>query len=216
MSAGLRAACVVAAVAGGGLAHADRYEATIAVRPVGALARVDDTGVAAAATVPSAGLAAGMSWGVRNWLDLGGELAALDLAEARYDGAMATVFGQPQSGRLSRTTRLAQLRGTATLRLGVGWVPTFQLALGAGGRQRSAAQLRLSSLGGATVPPDGEAAEVTGDLVAAVRIGLDHRVTRHWSAGISVGATHCLGLGAPDLQIFDASVGVAYTWYPLW
>jgi hypothetical protein len=194
-------------------AHADRYEATIRVRPEGGLARVDETGASSPAVVGGGGVAAGLSWGVRNWLDLGGELAAVALAEARYDGASARVFDVEYQGELWRTTRLAQLRGTATLRLGVGWVPTIQLALGVGGRQRTAARFAYSS---AIVMPDGGDAELVLDAVAGLRVGLDHRLTRRWTMGLSAGATACLGIGAPDLQFFDASLSLAYTWYPLW
>jgi hypothetical protein len=115
-------------------ACADRYEASASVRPEGALARVDEAGARAPVMVAGGGLSAGLSWGVRNWLDVGGELAALALAEARYEGATADVSGTPQMGELSRMTRLAQLRGTATLRLGVGWVPMVRVVAGAGVR----------------------------------------------------------------------------------
>jgi hypothetical protein len=123
-------------------ARADRYEASIAVRPGGQLARIADRGTGARATVPGAGLAGGPSWGVRNWLDLGGELAASFFAEARYELATLPVGANPRTGRLSRRTRIVQLRGLATLRLGVGWIPTIQLLAGAGARQRSAARLQ--------------------------------------------------------------------------
>lgn len=194
-------------------ARADRYEATISVRPEGVLARVDEAGASAPAVVGGGGLAAGLSWGVRNWLDLGGELAAVSLLEARYDGASARVFDVEHMGELSRTTRLAQLRGVATLRLGVGWVPTIQVALGVGGRQRTAARFAYDT---AVVMPDDGEAELALDAVAGLRLGLAHRLTRRWSLGLSAGATACFGIGAPDLQFFDASLSLGYTWYPLW
>lgn len=212
----LRTALVLAAaITAAAPAHADRYEATIAVRPAGVLASVDDAGVAEPVMVGGGGAAGGLSWGVRNWIDLGGEVAVLGLREARYDDATLPVAGNDMPGELARTTRLAQLRATATFRFGVGWVPTVQLALGAGGRVRSAARFRVPSAT-APVTPDGQDAELAFDAVAAVRLGLDHRLTRRWTIGVSAGATHCLGLGAPDIQVFDASLAVAYTWYPLW
>ena len=194
-------------------AHADRYEATVTVRPEGVLARVDEAGALAPVVVGGGGVSAGLSWGVRNWLDVGGELAALTLVEARYEGATATVFGVPRMGELSRTSRLAQARAVARLRLGVGWVPAVQLALGVGGRQRSAASLAYDS---AVVAPDGGERELALDAVAGIRLGLDHRITRRWSLGLSAGATACIGIGAPDLQVFDASLSLGYSWYPLW
>jgi len=206
-------ALLAVALASTSVAHADRYEATISVRPEGVLARVDDVGTRTPAMVAGGGLAAGLSWGMRNWLDLGAELAAVSLTRARYDGATADVFGVPQMGELSRTTRLAQLRGVATLRLGVGWVPVVRLAIGVGGRQRTAARF---AYGSAIVIPDGDEAEIGLDVVVGLRLGLEHRVTRRWSVGLSAGATECLGIGAPDLQLFDAQLSLGYTWYPLW
>ncbi len=199
-------------------ARADRHEATIALRPSGQVARIADRGTDERVIVPGAGFAGGVSWGVRNWLDVGGELAAGSFGEATYELATLPVGTNPRSGRLSRRTRTAQLRALATVRLGVGWVPTIQLAVGAGARQRSAAELRgqVSQME-LLLDPDGEDREVTVDLVTGVRLGLDHRLTRNWTIGASVGAAHCFGFGAPDLQLADATISVAYTWYPvLW
>lgn len=39
---------------------------------------------------------------------------------------------------------------------------------------------------------------------------------RRLTIGVSVGVTECLGPGAPDVQLLDASLTLAYTWYPLW
>ncbi len=198
-------------------ARADRFEAAIAVRPTGGYARVAEAGADVPATVRSAGLAGGLSWGVRNWLDLGGELAASALGEATYDRAMVTVDDSPMAGPLRRMTRTAQLRGVATLRLGVAWVPTVQLAIGAGARQRSSALLRGRSVQGETIyVPDGQEAGVTLDLVAAVRVGIEHRLTPSWTVGLSVGASQAFGIGTPDLQLAEASFTLARVWYPGW
>ena len=110
-----------------------------------------------------------------------------------------------------------QLRGLATLRLGVHWAPTIQLAAGVGARQRSAARLRTEvSQMQLVLVPDGEDAEVTLDLVAALRIGLERRLNRRWTLGASVGAAHCLGIGAPDMQSADVTISISYNWYHLW
>jgi hypothetical protein len=198
-------------------ARADRFEAAIAVRPTGGYARVGEAGTDVPATVRSAGLAAGLSWGVRNWLDLGGELAASALGEATYARAMVTVDDSPMAGPLERMTRIAQLRGVATLRLGVAWVPTVQLAVGAGARWRSSGLLRGQSVRGETIyVPDGQEAALTLDLVASVRVGLERRLTPSWTVGLSVGASQAFGLGAPDLQLVEASFTLARVWYPGW
>jgi hypothetical protein len=198
-------------------AHADRHEASIAVRPGGQLARIADRGTGERAVVPGGGLAGGLSWGVRNWLDLGGELAVSSFGEATYELATLPVGANPRTGSLSRRTRTMQLRGLATLRLGVGWVPTIQLAAGAGARQRSAARLRTSaSQMPLVLVPDGEDAALALDLIAALRIGLDRRLTRRWTIGASVGAAHCFGVGTPDMQVADATISISYNWYHLW
>lgn len=211
------AACAALMLGSAPGARADRFEATLALRPTGGYARVAEAGADAPAMVRSAGIAGGLSWGVRNWLDLGGELAASALGEATYDRAMVLVDDSPMAGPLKRMTRIAQLRGVATLRLGVAWVPTVQLAVGAGARQRSSALLRGESVRGETIyVPDGQEAGVTLDLVAAVRVGLEHRLTPSWTIGLSVGASQAFGLGTPDLQLADASFTLARVWYPGW
>jgi hypothetical protein len=214
---GLCAAALAAALGAARQARADRYEASIAIRPAGQLARIADRGTTDRALVPGASLAGGLSWGVRNWLDVGGELAAASFGEATYELATLPVAANPRAGTLARRTRIAQLRGLATLRLGVGWIPTVQLAAGAGARQRSAARLQTQAPQGVLVlVPDGEEAELALDLVTALRIGLDHRMTRHWTIGASVGAAHCFGVGTPDLQLADAVISISYNWYHLW
>lgn len=198
-------------------ARADRHEASLSVRPAGQLAQIAHRGTDERAGVAGAGFAGGLSFGVRNWLDVGGELAASAFGEASYGMATLPVEANPRAGVLSRRTQAVHVRGLATLRLGVGWVPSIQLAAGAGVRQRSAAWLR-TRVGQAELElvPDGEDAARTLDLVAGLRLGLDHRLTRHWTIGASVGATHCLGVGAPDLQYADAAISASYNWYHLW
>jgi hypothetical protein len=198
-------------------AHADRYEAEIAVRPAGEIARIAERGTGELAVVRGEGGAGGLNWGFRNWLNVGGELAVSAFEQASYQLVTLPVGANPRTGSLSRRTQTMQLRGLATLRLGVGWVPTIQLAAGLGARRRSAAQLRTEAGQQLLVfVPDGEGAELSLDLVAGVRIGLDRRLTRHWTIGASVGGTHCLGVAEPDMQFADASISISYNWYQLW
>jgi hypothetical protein len=51
---------------------------------------------------------------------VGAELGVAGFTQATYDAAKVTIMGVPTSGRVTRTTRLAQLHAGATLRLGVG------------------------------------------------------------------------------------------------
>lgn len=197
-------------------AHADRYELTIGIRPTRGTARIDESGTDERAEVRSRGLAGGASWGVRDWLDLGGELVVADFDEASYRMATLPVSVNPLSGPLKRSSRHAQLRGVATLRLGVAWVPFVQLALGAGARHRFTALLYgPTSQGERWLIPDGQRQEVTIDLVAGVRAGLERRLTPHWTAGVSAAAAQSIGLFTPDLQTTDVTLSLSYTWYPL-
>src|SRR6185503_19380607 len=86
-------------------ARADRYEASIAVRPAGQLARIAESGTGELAVVPGGGLAGSLSGGVRNWLDLGGELAVSSFGEASYELATLPVSANPRTGSLSRRTQ---------------------------------------------------------------------------------------------------------------
>lgn len=200
------------------VARADRHEATIAVRPIAEVARFADRGTDERAVAAGGGVAAGLRWGVRDWLDIGGELAASTFAKAAHDAATVPVLGIERTGTLTRTTRSAQLQATATVRLGVGWVPTIQLALGGGGRYRSAARLRREAPNGdlSVSDPDGEESEITIDVVASLRLGIDHRLTPRWTIGASIGASQCFGVGAPDMQVADAAFSLSYSWYPSW
>jgi hypothetical protein len=166
--------------------------------------------------VESRGLAGGASFGVRDWLDLGGELVIADFEEARYDVATLPVSVNLFSGQLKRSSRIAQLRGTATFRFGVTWVPFVQLAVGAGAHHRFTALLYLRTVQGPRwVIPDGQRQEVALDIVTALRAGLERRLTPHWTAGISAAVSHAVGVFTPDLQTADVSVSLSYTWYPL-
>src|SRR5262245_10020822 len=92
-------------------ARADRYEASIAIRPAGQIARIADRGTGELAVVPGGGFAGGLSWGLRNWLDLGGELAVSSFGEASYELATLPIGANPRTGNLSRRTGTMQLRG---------------------------------------------------------------------------------------------------------
>ena len=119
-------------------------------------------------------------------------------------------------GRLTRTTRLVQLRAGATLRLGVAWIPLVGLGLGFGSRALTAATLRGDAHARSfVVTPDGMAAGYAIDVLASVRVGMVHRLDRRWSVGLDAEATHAIGFTTPSLDMMSAAVSVSYTWYPL-
>ena len=194
-------------------ASADRYEAVISARPIGTLAQLEDDGGGATASVAGGGFAGSVGYGLRNWLDLTAELGATVLGQARHPGTTLPLSGTPQMGELVRTTRLGHATVGATLRLGVSWVPFVHGALGVGFRQRSAASLRTTV---GEFAPDDQGSELTLDVIAALRVGLEHRLTRRITVGVSAGVTERLGLGAPSLVQLEASVALAYVWYPNW
>jgi hypothetical protein len=200
--------------------RADRYEATVVVRPTGTVARVAEDvgsdGSPVVASVYGGGLDVGMSYGLRNWLDVGGELGVAGFTHATYDPAAIGLMGSAVTGRIERTTRAAQLRGGATLRLGVGWVPVLYLGLGVGVRQRTDGTLVHDDQGHVYgVAADGMAAGVSFDVVMAVRAGLEHRLDRRWTVGVDASASHAIGIGSPPLDVISAGVSLSYTWYPV-
>jgi hypothetical protein len=216
LASGAAALVLALALAWSPPARADRYEVTLWLRPTSGVARVADSGTEERDTVESRGLAAGASFGVRDWLDLGGELVAADFEEAQYALATLPVSVNLFSGPLKRSSRIAQARGVATFRFGVKWVPTIQLALGAGARHRFTALLFVRTAQGPRwVIPDDQRQEVTVDIVTAVRAGFERRLTPHWTAGISAAVSQSIGIFAPDVQTADVSVSLSYTWYPL-
>ena len=202
-------------------AAADRYEASVTVRPVGAIGRIteragDVRGGEAVVSRNGGGGEVGLNYGVRNWLDVGGEVVGAAFAQAIYDPVAVTVAGSPAMGHLTRTTRLVQLRAGATLRLGVGWVPTVHLGLGIGGRVLSAGVLHDEEHARTfVVTPDGMSEGVAMEVLACARIGFEHRLDRRWSVGLDAEASYAVGVGTPPLEVAAAGVSLAYTWYPL-
>lgn len=215
---GLLATAVLALVlAAPGTAYADRHEVTLAIRPTLGSARIRDAGTDQLAEVRSRGMAASATLGVRDWLDVGAELVAGYFDEASYEMAVLPVSTAALAGRLKRTSNTAQLRGVATLRLGVRWVPFVQLGLGLGARYRTTAQLCAPTTQGRRwLIPDGQREEVSLDLVTGLRAGLERRLTVHWTAGVSGAVAHSFGVFRPDFQTSDVAISLSYSWYPQW
>lgn len=197
-------------------ARADRYEATLAIRPTRGSARIWEAGTDERVEVRSRGFAASASLGARDWLDLGGELVLGYFDEASYQMATLPISANPFSGPLKRKSNTVQLRGVATFRVGVGWVPFVQLALGLGARYRTTALLYgPTAQGERWLIPDHQREEVTLDLVTGARAGLERRITAHWTAGVSAAVAHSFGVFRPDLQTSDITLSLSYSWYPL-
>jgi len=199
---------VLAAVCAASTAHADRYEASIDVHPLGGLAAVADAGTSA--TVPYGGLAGRLTYGLRHWLALDGELAFAQLATARYDDVMLSIDGgRPMPGSLERRARFGRASVGTTLRLGVAVIPTLYVGFGAQGRWRDDGRM-------GRYVPDGYDRALSLDLTATARAGLDLRLDRRWIVGVAVGATHAFPIGAPGLDVVEGTASLSYYWYPNW
>ena len=194
------------------LAHAEEYEAEMRATVVAGAARVAEDVDTPAEVVPAAGLAGMLGYGLRDSLTIEGELAITALTTARYPDALVRFDGGENRGPTERITRTARLSGGATLRLGVAWIPTVHAGLGIQARWRTAAVF----LPRADQVPNGMDTDVSLDLTATIRVGLDRRINRRWMVGASVGVTHAVPLGAPAFDLFDVHLSASYVWYPLW
>jgi hypothetical protein len=173
---------------------------------------VREAGTSEPAKVGSRSVAASASLAVRHWLDLGGELGATYLDEARYPSATLPIGAEMLSGPLRRSTNTAQLRSLATLRLGNVWMPVLQLSLGLGARFRSRAIMFVpTEQGSFWLPPDDQGAEVSLDLVTGLRAGFERRITLHWTAGLTAATAHVFGLSRPDLRMSDVAFSLSYS-----
>jgi hypothetical protein len=202
-------------------AMADRYEATVAVRPLAGHGRIAENAIHAprdaSASSYGGGGALTAGYGVRNWLDVGAELSAAGFGEVTYDESQVTVMGIRSAGRVTRASRFVQFHMGPTVRLGVAWVPTVYLGVGVSARVPTTATLvRDGRNDPITLVPDGMAAGVQLDACAAARVGFEHRLTPRWSAGVAAGATRTLGFTASPMQVIWAGLSVSYTWYPGW
>lgn len=190
-------------------ARADEYETAIKAQLTGGLARLAEDG-ATADTVPAAGFAAQVSYGLRNWIDLDATVAGNALGTAHFNLTEYRVAGtRMEDGTVARNARAVRLTAGATVRGGVAWIPTFSLGAGAQARWRS------DVVGtGLTTTPDGYDESITADIIAAGRIGLDHRFGRHWVLGASIGVVHAFPIGAPAFDVVEGALSLSCYWYP--
>jgi hypothetical protein len=193
-------------------AAADEYETSVDLHLTAGAARVGEEGARDAVTVPWGGVVARMSYGLRDWLAVHGELAFSQLDTARFDDVTVTLEGGGvMTGPLERVTRAGGGLAGVSVRLGVVFVPVVEASAGLQARWRSAAVfVPLHAV------PDGHAEEVSLDLVLAARVGLDYRINRRWIAGVRVGGLHAVAVGAPAFDAAEVTATIAYTWYRRW
>lgn len=192
-------------------ARGDEHEAELGAFATGGMARVAEKGARDADTVPTVGVGARLSYGVRDWLAVEGHVSIANLGQAEYqDMTVSIAGGASRDGDLTRTTRTVRAVGGAQFRGGVAWVPTAFLGAGMQGRWQGAAA--FSATGGT---PDGYDDTLAIDVVATARVGLDRRLGRRWVVGAAVGVTHAFPLGGPAFDVVEGGLSLGAFWYPL-
>lgn len=199
-------------------ANADRYELTLSLRPTAVLGQLDDEvgplGSSVSATTYGAGATFSAGYGMRNWLDIGAEVFAVQFANAEYPDASVAIGGSPRTGLVTRAMRSGQLRLGATFRFGVRWIPTLYLGVGLGGSMRGAATFATPVDGRPMrFEPDGLDADTTVYLAPMMRVGLDHRLNRSLTIGVAVGASQWIGLGFPTARAVEVALAISHSWY---
>jgi hypothetical protein len=53
------------------------------------------------------------------------------------------------------------------------------------------------------------------DASANIRVGLEHRLDRRWTLGVSADAIHIAGISAPSINGVSGGLSVSYSWYPM-
>jgi hypothetical protein len=189
-------------------ARADRYEATVTGDLHGGVARIGETG-AAAAVVPAFGASVRLSHAWRDQLAWDVQLAGTLTQPATFKDAAMTVEGRPQVGDVTRRTTTVAAQLGAELRLGWTWVPTVRLALGPQVRHRGASDLGIF--------PDAVPAAVSLDGVASLGLGLDVRLGRRRVIGIALQVDHAQPLGdAASHDVLSVTLRLGHAWYPRW
>lgn len=198
------AVAVAASVAS---ARADEYEAQWSARPFGGVAAVPEEGAARQVT-PLGGMSVGVSYGVSNRLDLGGEILVLQTMKSTFTGMAVFDGGAPYRGPLQRETASTLALLGPTWRFGVSWVPVITLAAGGGARFRSAGT--FSDIG---LTIDNRRATTTFDLAGMARVGIERRVQRRLTLGLYAQGLATWGPSASLLPIASVSLGLSYVHY---
>lgn len=190
-------------------AYADRYEAAVTVAPEGGFAWIREDGAAGATRVPRGGASVRLSYGLRDWLALDAEVGGATMSEGRFEDIVVSVGGAtPTNETLTRTTRAARLLVGGELRLGVAWIPTVAVGVGAQLRMRGDAVVA-----GTALVPDGRRGGMSIDPIVAARAGLERRLSARWVVGVEVAAARALM--APAIDSAEVSLSLSRYWYPL-
>ncbi len=199
-----------------GVARADAEEASLHAHAIFGVARLADGDSTSGepATAPLAGLAVRGSYATRDWFQYDASVALAATGAATFgEGTFAPPGAPPVTGEYETTAQLARVDAGVTLRLGVRFIPTVRLALGAEGRRVSAPTVML---GAGVERDDVRAASLGVDLLGSFGVGLDVRLDRRNVIGVAVGGSYAVPLGGDAFQTVEGYVHWSRYWYPRW
>lgn len=204
------AVAVAVALSSSGRAGADADEASLHGQATAGLARTRDHD--ATGTGPLVGASARFTlarsdvWAYE--VTAGGTLFA-----SHHDGASIDRLGVPVLGVIDRYHLAGGLSVGAHARFGVGWIPTLHVGVGLQARHLAGSELVAEGTTVASLP-----ALTSVDVTGSLGLGLDHRLSRSLVVGLVVTATHAQPLGgaAEPVDSLDATVHVAWYFYPRW
>ncbi len=182
---------------------------------VGGLAVAADADATDTGSAPLGGLAVRASYATRNAFQYDVSLSLLATGGAAYPSTTFMPPGRPGvTGPYTVAQQLTRLDGGITMRLGVAWIPTVRVALGAQGRRQAGPV--VESAGGEVMGEEslGRGGSLGFDLVGSGTVGLDHRINRRIIVGAAAGASMAVPLGGDAFRTFEVTAHAAYYWYP--
>lgn len=204
----------VVALLGGGVARADRAEASLHAHAIGGVAAVADPATSETASTMLAGIAVRASYARSDLFQYDAELTVASTGAAAFAAGTFGFNGEPVADLpFQLTTRVVRFDVGATFRFGVRVIPTIRVAVGVEERFRGAP---VVAFGGSRQEADGRHGDTATDLVGVGAIGLDYRFGPRLIAGASVGGTMAVPLGGPGWRTIETSAHLAYYFYPLW
>lgn len=209
------AICLAALLATTALAYADRREASVHAHAIGgAVTMDDDASTSGSGTGALAGLAVRASYATRNAWQYDTQLT-LGYGRASFDaGQFLLGGGTPMTVPFTVSSQLARLDAGVTLRLGVRWIPTVRLAVGAQAVRRGSPVATAGGFeftGDDTAPPS-----LSANLIGSATVGLDYRMSRRLIVGAAVGATTAVPGVGDSWREATITVHAARYWYPRW
>ena len=139
----------------------------------------------------------------------------LGYGRASFDaGQFLLGGGTPMTVPFTVSSQLARLDAGVTLRLGVRWIPTVRLAVGAQAVRRGSP---VATAGGFEFTGDDTApSSLSAHLSGSATVGLDYRMSRRLIVGVALGATAAVPGVGDSWREATITVHAARYWYPRW